>query len=63
MVEHEALVALFSSDARIGPATGRHHRVGDDDYLLAYERTARDSLEARVDDEAITERCWYLWKA
>ena len=55
MVEHEALVALYSSDMGIlTPRLVVTTNVGDDGFLLAYERTAGDSLD-RVDDEAITD--------
>ena len=55
MVEHEALVALYSSDKGIlTPRLVVTTNVGDDGFLLAYERTAGDSLD-RVDDEAITD--------
>ena len=55
MVEHEALVALYAND--MGVLTPRlvvTANVGDEGFLLAYERTAGDSLD-RVDDEAITD--------
>ena len=55
MVEHEALVALYSSDKGIlTPRLVVTTNVGDEGFLLAYERTAGDSLD-RVDDEAITD--------
>ena len=55
MVEHEALVALYSSDMGIlTPRLVVTTNVGDEGFLLAYERTAGDSLD-RVDDEAITD--------
>ena len=55
MVEHEALVALYSSDKGIlTPRLVVTTNVGDDGFLLAYERTAGHSLD-RVDDEAITD--------
>ena len=55
MVEHEALVALYSNDLGIlTPRLVVTTNVGDDGFLLAYERTAGDSLD-RVDDEAITD--------
>ena len=55
MVEHEALVALYSSDKGIlTPRLVVTTNVGDDGFLLAYDRTAGDSLD-RVDDEAITD--------
>ena len=63
MVEHEALVALYSSDAGIRtPRLVVTTNVGDDGFLLAYERTAGDSLD-RVDDEAITDEVLLsIWK-
>ena len=46
MVEHEALVALYSSDKGIlTPRLVATTNVGDDGFLLAYERTAGDSLD------------------
>jgi glycosyltransferase 2 family protein len=62
MVEHEALVALYASDMEIlTPRLVVTASVGDEGFLLAYERTAGDSLD-RVADEAITdeilERIW-----
>ena len=55
MVEHEALVALYSNDMGIlTPRLVVTTNVGDDGFLLAYERTAGDSLD-RVADEAITD--------
>jgi undecaprenyl-diphosphatase len=55
MVEHEALVALYANDMDIlTPRLVVTANVGDEGFLLAYERTAGDSLD-RVDDEAITD--------
>jgi len=55
MVEHEALVALYSNDVGIlTPRLVVTTNVGDEGFLLAYERTAGDSLD-RVGDEAITD--------
>jgi uncharacterized protein (TIRG00374 family) len=55
MVEHEALVALYSSDMGIlTPRLVVTANVGEDGFLLAYERTAGDSLD-RVPNEDITE--------
>ena len=55
MVEHEALVALYSSDLDIlTPRLVVTAGVGDEGFLLAYERTAGDSLD-RVPDEALTD--------
>ena len=55
MVEHEALVALYANDMGIlTPRLVVTANVGDEGFLLAYERTAGDSLD-RVDDEAITD--------
>jgi len=46
MVEHEALVALYSSDMGIlTPRLVVTTNVGDDGFLLAYERIAGDSLD------------------
>ena len=55
MVEHEALVALYANDVGIlTPRLVASANVGDEGFLLAYERTAGDSLD-RVDDEAISD--------
>ena len=55
MVEHEALVALYANDMGIlTPRLVVTANVGDEGFLLAYERTAGDSLD-RVDDEAVTD--------
>ena len=55
MVEHEALVALYANDMGIlTPRLVVTANVGDEGFLLAYERTAGDSLD-RVPDEAITD--------
>ena len=55
MVEHEALVALYSNDMDIlTPRLVVTTNVGDDGFLLAYERIAGDSLD-RVADEDITD--------
>ena len=55
MVEHEALVALYSSDLDIlTPRLVVTAGVGDEGFLLAYERIAGDSLD-RVPDEALTD--------
>jgi undecaprenyl-diphosphatase len=55
MVEHEALVALYANDSGVlTPRLVVTTSVGDDGFLLAYERTAGDSLD-RVDDEALTD--------
>ncbi len=55
MVEHEALVALYANDSGIlTPRLVVTTNVGDDGFLLAYERAAGDSLD-RVDDEAIDD--------
>ena len=55
MVEHEALVALYANDVGVlTPRLVASANVGDEGFLLAYERTAGDSLD-RVDDEAITD--------
>jgi glycosyltransferase 2 family protein len=55
MVEHEALVALYANDSGIlTPRLVITTNVGDDGFLLAYERTAGDSLD-RVDADAITD--------
>ena len=54
MVEHEALVALYANDSGVlTPRLVVTTNVGDDGFLLAYERTAGDSLD-RVDDAALT---------
>ncbi len=53
MVEHEALVALYANDSGVlTPRLVVTTNVGDDGFLLAYERTDGDSLD-RVDDEAL----------
>ena len=55
MVEHEALVALYSNDMGIRtPRLVVTTNVGDEGFLLAYERTAGDSLD-RVEDEALAD--------
>ena len=55
MVEHEALVALYANDMGIlTPRLVVTANVGDEGFLLAYERTAGDSLD-RVPDEALTD--------
>ena len=55
MVEHEALVALYANDMGIlTPRLVVTANVGDEGFLLAYARTAGDSLD-RVPDEAITD--------
>ena len=55
MVEHEALVALYANDSGVlTPRLVVTTNVGDDGFLLAYERTAGDSLD-RVEDEALTD--------
>ena len=55
MVEHEALVALYSNDLGIlTPRLVVTTNVGDEGFLLAYERTAGDSLD-RVEDAAISD--------
>jgi uncharacterized membrane protein YbhN (UPF0104 family) len=55
MVEHEALVALYANDMGIlTPRLVASANVGDEGFLLAYARTAGDSLD-RVPDEAITD--------
>ena len=55
MVEHEAFVALYSSDMDIlTPRLVVSTSAGSDGFLLAYERVAGDSLD-RVEDEAITD--------
>ena len=55
MVEHEALVALYANDAGIlTPRLVMTTNVGDEGFLLAYDRAAGDSLD-RVDDEAISD--------
>ena len=55
MVEHEALVALYANDMGIlTPRLVATASAGDEGFLLAYERTAGDSLD-RVPDEAITD--------
>ena len=55
MVEHEAFVALYSSDMDIlTPRLVVSTSAGNDGFLLAYERVAGDSLD-RVEDEAITD--------
>ena len=46
MVEHEALVALYANDMGIlTPRLVVTTNVGDEGFLLAYERTAGDSLD------------------
>lgn len=56
MVEHEALVALYANDSGVlTPRLVVTTNVGDDGFLLAYERTAGDSLD-RVEDEALTDQ-------
>ncbi len=55
MVEHEALVALYANDERIHtPRLVAATNVGDDGFLLAYERIDGRSLD-RVEDEALTD--------
>jgi undecaprenyl-diphosphatase len=55
MVEHEALVALYANDMGIlTPRLVVSANVGDEGFMLAYARTAGDSLD-RVPDEAITD--------
>ena len=55
MVEHEALVALYANDSGVlTPRLVVTTNVGDDGFLLAYERTEGDSLD-RVEDDALTE--------
>ncbi|MGZ4200144.1 MAG: lysylphosphatidylglycerol synthase domain-containing protein, partial [Thermoleophilia bacterium] len=55
IVEHEALVALYASDMEIlTPRLVVTAAVGDEGFLLAYERVTGDSLD-RVDDEAISD--------
>ena len=55
MVEHEALVALYANDSGVlTPRLVVTTNVGDDGFLLAYERTEGDSLD-RVDDDALTD--------
>jgi undecaprenyl-diphosphatase len=55
MVEHEALVALYANDSGVlTPRLVVTTSVGDDGFLLAYERTAGDSLD-RVADEALSD--------
>ena len=55
MVEHEALVALYANDEGVHtPRLVAATNVGDDGFLLAYERIAGDSLD-RVEDEALTD--------
>ena len=55
MVEHEALVALYANDAGIlTPRLVVTASIGEEGFLLAYERMAGDSLD-RVADQAITD--------
>ena len=55
MVEHEALVALYANDAGIlTPRLVMTTNVGDEGFLLAYDRAAGDSLD-RIDDAAISD--------
>ena len=63
MVEHEALVALYSSDADIlTPRLVVSASTGGDGFLLAYERVAGESLD-RVEDDAITDEVLYsIWR-
>ena len=64
MVEHEALVALYSSDMDIlTPRLVVTTSAGDDGFLLAYERIAGDSLD-RVEDEALTDEVLLkIWRS
>ena len=64
MVEHEALVALYSSDADIlTPRLVVSASTGGDGFLLAYERVTGESLD-RVEDDAITDEVLYsIWRA
>jgi glycosyltransferase 2 family protein len=55
LIEHEALVALYVNDGGIRtPRLLTVTDVGDDGFLLAYQRIKGDSLDG-VEDEALTD--------
>ncbi|MGE5229608.1 MAG: hypothetical protein ACM3MJ_07805, partial [Deltaproteobacteria bacterium] len=63
MVEHEALVALYSSDADIlTPRLVVSASTGGDGFLLAYERVAGDSLDRVADDASTDDVLHSIWE-
>jgi glycosyltransferase 2 family protein len=55
LAEHEAFVALYAADgAVLTPRLVAATTVGEDGFLLAYERISGESLD-RIDDEVLTD--------
>jgi uncharacterized protein (TIRG00374 family) len=62
-VEHEALAALYTNDGGVlTPRLVVTAAIGEEGFLLAYERTAGDSLDRVADDQLTDDVLQRIWQ-